>query len=299
MKRIFAISIFCLLGTLSVLSAKEEADVTKDQIAQRLQDLSQAINQGDADKLSTFWTDDAAVSRPIVGEVVEGKGEIVKFLLKRAKELKERNLQFSFKLGKIDILEAGKATVDGVTEVSNQQGIFVRNARRISLVQQQGQWVIDDVSDIEVPPAPPVYEKLKEIAWLVGNWKDQDEDVTITFANRWDKFNNFIVSRFTMAVYGLEAMEGIQIIGWDPVQQKIQSWVFDSDGGFGSGVWTKNGDNWQVAMNYTLSDGQKATGTNVYKKIDDTHYSFSSINRQVNGQAVPNIEPVTVTKEPS
>lgn len=295
MKRFFVVSVFCLQGLLAALFA--EADATKDQVAQRLQDLTQAINQGNASKLSAFWTDDAAVSRPQAGEEIEGKDAIVKFLLERAKELKERKLQFSFKPLNIDFPESGKATVNGVTEISGQQGVFVRNARHIDLVQQQGQWVIDDVRDIEVPPAPPVYEKLKEIAWLVGNWKDQDEDVTIQFANRWDKFNNFIVSRFTMSVYGLEAMEGIQIIGWDPVQQKIQSWVFDSDGGFGSGIWTKNGDAWQVAMNYTLSDGQKATGTNVYKKIDDNSYSFSSINRQVNGQSMPNIEPVTVTKE--
>lgn len=297
MNKFFVISIFCLQGLFSALSAKE-ADASKDQITQRLQALTQAINQGDANTLASFWTDEADVTRPLVGETIEGKAEIVKFLQQRAQELKERKLQFSFKPEKIDVPEADKAVVEGVTEISNQQGIFVRNARRIELIRENGQWLIDGVTDIEVPPAPPVYQKLKEIEWLVGNWKDQDEDVTITFANRWDKFNNFIVSRFTMAVYGLEAMEGIQLIGWDPVQQKIQSWVFDSDGGFGNGIWTKKGDNtWEVAMNYTLSDGQKATGTNVYKKVDDTHYSFSSVDRKLNGQAIPNIEPVTVTKE--
>ncbi|MCE5318641.1 MAG: nuclear transport factor 2 family protein [Parachlamydia sp.] len=297
MRKFFAISIFCLQGLLSTLSAKEADSATKDQITQRLQELTQAINQGDANKLASFWTDEADVSRPLIGEAIEGKAEIVKFLQQRAQELKERKLQFSFKPEKIDITEADQAVVQGVSEISNQQGIFVRNARKVELIREKGQWLIDSVTDIEVPPAPPVYQKLKEIEWLVGNWKDQDEDVTITFANRWDKFNNFVISRFTMDVYGLEAMEGIQIIGFDPVQQKIQSWVFDSDGGFGTGIWTKKGDAWEVAMNYTLSDGQKATGTNVYKKVDDTHYSFSSVDRKLNGQAIPNIEAVTVAKE--
>ncbi len=100
-----------------------------------------------------------------------------------------------------------------------------------------------------------------------------------------------------MTVYGLDAMEGIQIIGWDPIQQKIQSWVFDTDGGFGSGLWSKKGDSWEVGMNYTLNDGTKATGTNIYTKVDNNHYRFASIDRKLNGEAIPNIEPVTVTRE--
>lgn len=85
------------------------------------------------------------------------------------------------------------------------------------------------------------YDHLKELEWLVGKWQDQDEDVDIHFNTYWDKFKNLIHQEYIMEVYGLEEFEGMQIIWWDPAEKKIRSWIYDSDGGFGSGVWNKVG----------------------------------------------------------
>jgi hypothetical protein len=100
-----------------------------------------------------------------------------------------------------------------------------------------------------------------------------------------------------MKVYGLDGLEGYQIIGWDPLEKKFRSWVYDSDGGFGTGLWSKKGDGWQVAMNYVLSDGSKATAVNIYDKISSDSYNFSSIDRQLDGKKIENIEPVEVVRE--
>jgi ketosteroid isomerase-like protein len=294
MAKIFILALFSVQVMFSGLySDTKEAEVTK-----RLQAFAQAFNQGNADQLSTFWTQDAEVVRPDQGEVFNGKDEIVKVLQKRVQELKERRLKFSFRQDKINFPAEDQAVILGVVEVRDDKDqLLLRDARRVELVRQSGQWLIDSVNDIEVAPAPPVYNRLKEIEWLIGKWKDSDEDVTVVFNNRWDKYKNFIISRFTMTVFSLEEMEGIQIIGWDPIKKKIQSWLFDSDGGYGSGEWTKNGSSWEVALNYTLSDGKKGSGTNIYTKVDDTHYRFASKNRQLDGAAVEDIEPVTVVKE--
>lgn len=149
----------------------------------------------------------------------------------------------------------------------------------------------------EFVQTPPLHNKLKDLDWVIGNWKDQDENVTITFSNSWDKFRNFIISRFTMATYDVVAIEGMQIIGWNPNKQSLQSWIFDSDGGNGTGTWSKKADGWEVAINFTLSDGKKASATNIYTKVDNDHYRFASINRKVDGKALPDIEPVTVKRE--
>lgn len=290
MTKIFAI--FCLLGISTALFSEPSQEVNS-----RLQAFTQAFNQGNKEALSAFWTQDAEVTRPLNGETVEGKEQILNFLEKRAQELNARKLKFSFEINKIDFPEQDKAVIQGVSQISGDQGVYLRTARKVELVQQNGKWLIDSVSDIEVPPPPPVYTQLQDLAWAVGNWKDTDEDVTITFSNRWDKFKNFIISHFTMKVYDLDAMEGTQIIGWNPSKQAIESWVFDSDGGFGTGTWEKKGDSWEVALDYTLSDGKSASATNIYKKIDNNSYSFASKNRKVNGEAIPDVEPVTVTRE--
>ena len=36
----------------------------------------------------------------------------------------------------------------------------------------------------------------------------------------------------------------MQVIGWDPAAKQVRSWVFDSGGGIGEGIWTKQGDKW-------------------------------------------------------
>lgn len=294
MNNFFIISMICLQCIFTNAFAD---DTETKEITARIQEYNQAVSEGNSDALSKFWTDDAELLDPVTGEFIDGKGEILKFLNQRMAELKERNLQYSFKLGKIDFPEKDKSFVEGITEVNDKNGLFFRAARKVELLKQNGKWYIDAVSDIEIPPAPPIHNKLKDMDWVIGNWKDQDDNVTITFSNNWDKFQNFIHSRFTMTIYDVPAMEGMQIIGWNPIKQSLESWIFDSDGGIGTGTWSKKGDAWEVAVNYTLSDGKKASATNVYTKVDKDHYRFASIERLVDGKALPDIEPVTVTRE--
>ena len=52
-------------------------------------------------------------------------------------------------------------------------------------------------------------------------------------------------------------MAGMQIIGWDPAAKQIRSWVFDSDGAFGEGVWNKQGNRWYIQSTGTLARRQQ------------------------------------------
>lgn len=267
----------------------------KEKLGERFQALSQAINQGNTEAISAYWADDATFTTPLV--VLKGKEEVSKFVQERAKEIAQRKLHFSFIPGDVAFPASDKAVVNGIAEITNDKGALLqRNARRIELVQKNGEWLISSVKEIEVAPAPTTSAHLKDLEWLIGNWKDVDEDVNITFATKWDQFKNFIYQHFKMEVYGTLVMDGVQIIGWDPIEKKIRSWVYDSDGGVGTGLWTKSGDSWSAKLDYVLSDGSKGTATNIYTKVDDKSYKFSSIDRKIGNEAVPSIEPVTVTK---
>lgn len=290
------IGALCFQGFFGALSAFDNGS-DKEKVMQRLQDLTAAVNQDKEDVLSSFWTEDGEFSRPLTGEVIEGREDITKFVQERAKEINKRHLNFSFKPEKIDFPDPNTAVVEGISEIVDKGALLQRNARRIELVKENGQWYIDTVKEIEVAPAPPIYGHLKDLEWLIGTWVDKDEDVTITFTTNWDKFKNFIVQRFKMEVLGTVEMEGLQIVGWDPIENNIRSWVYDSDGGFGSGQWSKDGPSWKAVMNYVLSDGKKATATYKYTPVNDKSYTFAANNRTLNGEVLPNIEPVTVVKE--
>ena len=92
-------------------------------------------------------------------------------------------------------------------------------------------------------------------------------------------------------------MEGTQVIGWDPVEKTIRSWMFDSDGGFGQGVWTRKGDNWVVKFSQVLADGREASSINVYKCVDENTYTWKSVGREVGGEQLPNIEEIKVARK--
>jgi len=291
--------IILILGFQTLFTTLWAADneSSKKNAFELLQKFSEAFNQGKLDQLGSFWSSDAELTLPATGEVLEGRDAITKFLQTRSKEIKERGLTFSFKSIRSNFSDPNKASIEGIAEITDKNGLLQRNARKIELVKQNGQWLIDSVREIEVPPAPPVNPNLKELGWLVGNWKDTDEDVTITFNTHWDKFKNFISQRFNMNTYGVDVMEGIQVIGWDPLAKQIRSWVYDSDGGFGNGLWTKKENSWYAKLDYVLSDGTKGSATNIYTKINNNSYSFSSIDRKVGDQPIDPIEPVTVVKE--
>lgn len=296
MFKIFMSSLLCFY-CLSISIAADEPNDVKEQVKKRLQEFTENVNQNKVDALPTFWTENARLIKPTTGEMLKGKEEIGKYLQQRAQEIKERNLKFNFRAEKVTFPAPNKAIVEGVIEITDKDGLIQRNARKIDLMNQNGKWYIDELREIEVAPPPPVFAHLKELEWLIGSWKDQDEDVSITFSTKWDKFKNFLIQHYKMEIYDLEVLEGVQIIGWNPLRERIQSWVFDSDGGYGTGVWFKKDKDWIVTMHYVLSDGNQGTATNIYSNINNRSYTYSSINRNINAEPLDDIKPVTVMKE--
>lgn len=296
MRRIFIVGVFCFVSVVTTLYGME-SEKTKKQIEKRLQDFIVAINQHQGESLPTFWAQDAILINPAANETYKGKMEINDYLQKRNQEIQKRQLNFAFTPTNITFPEPNQAIVEGVVEIKEKGQLIERDARKIKLVNQNNQWYIKELREIEVAPAPSAFSHLKELEWLIGKWKDGNEDVTITFSAKWDKFKNFILQNFKMETYGLEAIEGFQIIGWDPIEENIHSWVYDSDGGFGEGIWNKQNNGWQVTLNYVLSDGSEGTATNVYTNINDKSYRYSSIDRSLDGESLDNIPPVTVKKE--
>ena len=114
---------------------------------------------------------------------------------------------------------------------------------------------------------------------------------------RWTKNKSFITRSFGVSVKGRTDLEGTQVIGWDPAKKVIRSWLFDSDGSFGVGIWTRKGDRWTIQALQVLSDGRKATSVNVLTKVDDDTFTWESTGREVAGEVLPNIGPVTVVRK--
>jgi hypothetical protein len=140
---------------------------------------------------------------------------------------------------------------------------------------------------------------LKELEWMIGSWVDEDEGAKIETDCEWTKNRNFITRSFAVVVGEQVNRSGMQIIGWDPVAKQIHSWVFDSDGGFGEGKWTRKGEKWVVQQTGTLPDGGKTSATSIMKYLDDNSFTWQVINREVDGEMLPNIEEVQIKRKPA
>ncbi len=278
-------------GVYGAQLSENESEVRKNA-----SELMEAFNQHDPNKIASLWAKDAVMYHPLTGETSHGRDEIVQYYKNRFE--KESDSRVEIIIDNIEFDGSDSAVEHGVFRVSYKDKPSIQSAFRANLVKENGKWVMNEIADIAIESAPSQFEHLKEIDWLVGNWVDRDENIEITFNCKWDKYKNFLTQHFSTKVLGQNQLEGQQLIAWDPIKEKIRSWVFDSDGGFGEGFWTKAENSWYAAMSYTLSDGQKASATLVYTKIDDNSYKFASIGRDINGEVLPDLNPVTVERAP-
>ena len=138
---------------------------------------------------------------------------------------------------------------------------------------------------------------LDDLAWMVGHWVDQGEDVTITTNCSWTKNRKFLTRSFRVAIDNEVTLEGTQVVGWDPIERRIRSWTFDSEGGFGEGRWIHDGGRWLVKTSFVLASGDRASALNVFTYVDPDTFRWQSIDREVGGELQPNIPEVTVVRQ--
>jgi len=269
---------------------------TNDEVAIRkqAQTYEAAFNRGDAKALADLWAEDAEYVNPESGEVISGREAIRKEFQVSLQERK--NAHIEIKIGSITFPNSHQAVETGTAIVTRNGDVLSQTVYKATYEKQNGDWLITQVREVESMDVPTQYAHLKQLEWLVGEWVDKDQDVVIKINIHWDKFKNFLTQKFSVTVEGKLELEGRQLIAWDPVNEQIRSWMFDSDGGFGEGKWKKKGNSWVVETSQTLADGKRASAINIYTPIDHNSYKWESVGREVGGDILPNIAPVTVIR---
>jgi hypothetical protein len=80
------------------------------------------------------------------------------------------------------------------------------------------------------------------------------------------------------------------------VKNRVRSWVYDSTGGFGEGYWQRDGNKWVVGSTAILADGGIGGATNIYEFKDENTVLYRSVDRDVDGQPVADVEAKFVRK---
>ncbi len=289
----FTLSCLALIA-LTASCQKEsqgEKEIEKAQGA-----IQMAIAGQDLENLSTLAANDAALINLTTQETIEGRDNIASFLKKQFEQT-GKPTAIKTTIDEIDFPEDGKAVENGVMKLTFAPDNVLQIAYKAEFNKVNANWILQRWTQVDIVPPASHYEDLKDLNWLVGKWVNNADDLVYTSSYKWDKSKNFLIQRFTLKVLGHKQLTGKQIIGWDPTNKKIRSWVFDSEGGFGQSNWTKSGESWFQSQIFTLSDGERASATHIITKLDDKSYKFQSVGRDTNGQMMPNVGPFTVIRQ--
>lgn len=275
-------------------ASPEHSSPAEQAIQQSIDSYVTAFNSGDAKSLADHWNEGGEFITA-AGKKLRGRKAIEAdfaeyFQSKKDVKLELLDTQLTFLSPNVAV-EIGKARV-----VAPEQEPVETMYEAIHLKSPAG-WKIDSISEQPPPEGPKSHhQQLANLEWMVGSWQEISGDSQIENNCRWTTNQNFLVHSFKVIEGDQVDFEGTQVVGWDPHRKSIRSWIFDSDGGFGVGSWSQDESRWVVRTLSVLPDGRRGSATNIYEQVDENTFRFRSIGRQVDGQLMPSIESVTLSR---
>jgi len=284
------------------LSAREEdkaqakSDRSADETAIRgnIEGFVKAYNAGDAKAIAALFTPDGEAWDK-EGNEAEGREAIEKVFAKIFKDTPEKKLEVF--VGSIKFIGADLAVETGTTKETEPNEPPDIDRYTVLHVKRDGKWLMALAKD-EEGPLPTAHESLRPLAWLVGEWVDDGGSTVVRSTCRWSEDKNFLLQEFRLEMSGRDAMNVSQRIGWDPVRKRIRSWVFDSEGGFGESLWTRDGDDWIIRATGVRPDGTTGSSTNRLIPSGPDGYVWRSTDRIVGDDVQPPTEVKVVRKPP-
>jgi len=282
----------CMVVSLAQKIAADETPSDEQAIRAKIQSYVDAFNKHDAEAVAAHWTENGDFVTP--GELdLKGRQAIQAEFEAYFQGSPEARVEVTEP--EIRFLSPGVAVEEGTARLLAPEPTETQYVA-IHVKTAEG-WRMDSVREQAQARPQSHYEQLKELEWMIGEWVDADDDATVETTCQWTKNNNFITRSFRVYVAGSVNLEGTQIIGWDPAARTIRSWMFDSEGGFGVGVWTRNGDQWTVRALQVLAGGERASAINTMTYVDDDTFTIRSTNREIDGELSPDIPEIKVVRK--
>lgn len=288
------VALFVLLVGGGCSTERPDAATSEQEVRAAVKSFVDTYNQHDAQKVAQAWATQGTYEHRESGQRLVGRDEIQKAFESAFETNKNDSIEAS--IDGIRFITPSVALVDGHS-TSLQPG-EAPSTTSFSLVisKHNKQWLLESVREVDLPTTTTNYEHLKELEWMVGDWEDNAEGVSIQTSCKWTANRSFLTRSYKVTRDDLVALEGTQVIGWDPTTKEIRSWLFDSDGGFGEGKWTRDGNNWTVKLTAVLPDGRSASCTQTIRKLDNDSFMTGMISREIGGEILPNLDEVKVVR---
>ncbi len=298
-RRILVCTFLCGWVAATTISASEPkpADTNADEQEIRQQSLRMvdAFNSGQAKAVAAaFLPEGEAVDEE--GNVYQGRERIEEVFGKFFETFP--GAKMTLDVASFRLLGSGLAVEDGMRRVVTKDGTGKAATKyTLTYAKRDGQWLIasahESMADAELTP----HERLMPLAWLVGDWVDEDAESVVLMSCRWSEDENFLLLEYTAKIQGRSAMKTSQRLGWDPLHQRVRSWAFDSDGGYGDAHWTAIDAGWVLKSSAVLPDGRTGSATLFIEPVDQDKFVMRGFDRILGDETNDDYE-VTIVRRP-
>jgi uncharacterized protein (TIGR02246 family) len=275
-------------------TGREESSADEKAIRALDEAFVRDYNKGDTKALAAHFTEDAEAIEAD-GQRLRGRNQIEQRFVETFEA--SPGVKIALEIEGIHLLNHDTAKEEGRTRITPAKGAPVSRVYTVLFVKRDGRWRIASVREEPDALVRP-HERLKELEWMVGEWVDEGPDSVVRVDCRWSDDKNYLIRQFTVKRQGKPVMTVSQRIGWDPLAKQIRSWEFDSEGGFGEGRWSHDGERWIIKHTGVRPEGTTASSTNIMLRERPDLVRWASTDRIIGEESIPDEQTYVLVRVP-
>ncbi len=274
------------------------------EVRKAISDLEKKFNDADAKELAACWAPQGEFIGPD-GQRIAGRDNIEKAFAEFFATTK--NAKLKMVVTALRMLGYNAALLDVTTlRTPPSTGASGEPLASFVLAKHEGGWLVENAHETFTnSPAP--YNHLKDLAsMVVGGWTAKSAaamGVSWQCTCGWTDNGSFLIRKFSVDGKAGPIHSGTEVIGWDPRGQRIRSWTFECDGGFGESVWIHEGERWIIRYTGVTASGGDRSVTQVLTPVNANTVILRFIDREVDGGKQPDTAEVqikrTVSQQPA
>jgi uncharacterized protein (TIGR02246 family) len=271
----------------AVTAQKEDRPADRDAVRKAIGGFVAAFNKGDAKLVAGQWTAE--------GEYVGDDGATFRgraALEKEYTELFAKNpgSALEVEIDTIRFPSRDNAVVEGHFKLRLKGSELIVSRCSFLYTREDGKWLIAIAREW-----PGDGLSLRDLEWLIGTWESKRDGTVVTTKYEWTANKSFIRCNFSIAQDG-KTQTGMQMIGKMPSTGGLHTWTFEDTGGIGDTDVSRDGKKWVFTARGSTADGSVITATNIMTPADADTFVWQSVERTVDGESVPDLPPVKVTR---
>ncbi|HSQ54514.1 MAG TPA: SgcJ/EcaC family oxidoreductase [Gemmata sp.] len=269
-------------------SAPADRPGDRDGVQKAIDEFAAAFHKGDATAVANMWTAE--------GEYISDDGTTFRgreALEKAYAEFFTKNPHNSLavEVESIRFPSRENAVVEGHFKLrkGKKEELIVSKCSFL-YAREDGKWLIAIAREW-----PGDGLSIRDLEWLIGTWEAKQNGINVTTTYEWTANKSFIRCHFSISKDG-EKSAGMQMFGKDPSSGELHQWTFEDSGGLGNADISRDGKKWLISATGVTADGRILSATNIMTPIDGDTFIWQSVERTLDGEALPDLPPIKVSR---